>query len=87
MSNLTVSKVEQAVRDGVRFAKFSDGALVPVTPQVGQWFCEFEIEGGIFDDAWVRDGALVEYVGEGRVCEGRDYSDRLPAGDVLVLQA
>ena len=78
---------------------YFDAALSPVAPAVGQWFCEFDIELAEEGNEVLRDGALVEYLGQATfwnmagsadediVCE--EYADdiRRPRGDVLILQA
>ena len=61
---------------------FFDASLNPVSPQDGQWFCEFDVGNG----DGLRDEALVEYVGSGRVMPEGDDEDRYPRGVILILQ-
>lgn len=42
---------------------FFDAELNPVTPQAGQWFCEYELIIPEEGDDYLSDQALVEYVG------------------------
>lgn len=65
---------------------FFNGNFEPLEPRDGQWFCEFNIELSDEGNEILLDGALVEYVGEGRVLEEGYDCDRLPYADILILQ-
>lgn len=61
MSFFTLVQAREAVaRHGT---VFFDGDLNPVTPEPGDWFCEFEVDYA--PDREVRDGDLVRYEGKG----------------------
>lgn len=64
---------------------FFNSDLQPVVPTEGQWFCEFDYRDEMSDE--LRDEALVEYIGDGRVMPEGDEDDRSPRGVILVLQA
>lgn len=81
---LTAEKIDAAV--AAHKTVFFDADLNPVVPAEGQWFCEFDIILDFEGDAQVRDQALVEYLGEGRVASEVEEYDRAPNGDILILQ-
>lgn len=55
---------------------FFDNDLNPVVPQAGQWFCEIELVIPEEGDDYLRDDALVEYLGP---CESVVLDDGQPA--------
>lgn len=78
---------------------FFDASLNPVKPAEGQWFCEFDLITPCEGAPYLRDEALVEYVGavttttaDGLtrnahfVCPEGDDAAREPRGLVLILQ-
>jgi hypothetical protein len=58
---LTPDQVHAAVK--THGTIFFDAQLNPVTPQIGQWFCEYELVIPEEGDDFLRDDALVEYTG------------------------
>jgi hypothetical protein len=79
---------------------FFDADLNPVTPQVGEWYCEVDWDTDIDGDDFVTEGALVRYEGTSistltdgtsqarhRVTPDGDDEDRTPQGMVLVRQS
>ena len=54
---------------------FFDYKMNPVQPAVGQWFCEYELVIPEEGDDFMRDGALVEYLGlsEKHILEGDKF--------------
>ena len=70
---------------------FFNAALQPVVPVEGQWFVEMDANLDDIDtpdeELLLRDEALVEYVGDGRVFPEYADSDRAPNGLILILQS
>lgn len=55
---------------------FFDAGLAPVVPQAGQWFCEYDVVIPEEGDNFVRDEALVEYIGP---CDAHAWCDKAGA--------
>lgn len=81
---LTAERIDAATKQ--HSGAFFDKDLNPIEPKEGQWFCEFDVILTFEGEEEVRDQALVEYVGEGRVQSEYDEYDREPHGDILILQ-
>lgn len=63
---------------------FFDASLNPVTPQPGQWFCEYDDDFDLGESNFCRDEALVEYVGpDESVCWSNEVNDFVPHGDPI----
>ncbi len=97
---LTPKSAEAAVK--LHGTIFFDWNLNPVKPVEGQWFCEFDLVIPEAREPFLRDEALVEYLGpaeslrseaagfaragEHRVMPEHSDCDRPPRGVVLIAQ-
>lgn len=64
---------------------FFDMNLNPVVPDVGQWFCEYDDEWDLGESNFVRDGAIVEYLGpDDHVAWNSEAQEFTPYGDPML---